>query len=141
MKIKIEKLRSFTNDYDNNASCVVRVFNKNLKPLGGRHAWVKLSTDSHSIYRMAKAGRSSPGFSKNSIELDYDSLLELNATTSNGEVDEDGFYPCDLTISSTNKLEFIKAYWNHPDHGYRISLQISMISMFLGIVSILGMFI
>jgi len=40
MKIDIEKQKPFSNDYDQNSLCVVRVFNKKLEALGGRHAWV-----------------------------------------------------------------------------------------------------
>ncbi|MCF6287942.1 MAG: hypothetical protein L3J53_01725 [Proteobacteria bacterium] len=57
MKVEIKKQKPFSNDYDKNSLSVVRIFNKNLKPLGGRHAWVKLSTGSKCIYRTIKAGR------------------------------------------------------------------------------------
>jgi hypothetical protein len=135
-KIEISKQRSFTNDYDNNSLSLVRVFNKNLKPLGGRHSWVKLTAGTKCIYRTIKAGKSSPGFSSNAIELDYDSLRELDLVASNRTSDDEGFYPCNLTISPTNILDVFKAYWNHPEQGYRISLRISMVSLLLGVLGL-----
>ncbi len=136
MKIDIKKQKPFSNDYDKNSQSLVRIFNKNLKPLGGRHAWVKLTAGSKSIYRTIKAAKPMKGFNSCAIELDYDSLLELEIVSSNNSPDEDGFYPCNIVITKANKIDIFKAYWNHPEHGYRISLRISIISLFLGLVGI-----
>ena len=138
-KIKIDKQRPFSNDYDKNSICLVRVYNKNLKKLGGRHSWVKLTAGTKCIYRTVKAAKPMKGFNMSTIELDYDSLLELEMVSSKKLPDEDGFYPCKITLTPTNKLDALKAYWNHTEHGYRISLRISIVSLFLGLISLLGM--
>ncbi len=135
--IEINKSRSFTNTYDHDSFSVVRVYNRHLKALGGRNAWVKLESNSSVIYRMIKASKSSPGFTSSAIETDYDSLLELGQIDASNEPDENKFYPCKLTISPISRFGRFKAYWNHPDYGYRISMQISLVSLLLGFVGLL----
>jgi hypothetical protein len=121
--IEINKSRSFTNSYDHDSFSVVRVYNRHLKALGGRNAWVKLESDSAVIYRMVKAGKSSSGFNSAAIETDYDSLLELGQIDASNVSDENKFYPCKLTISPSRII------WDrHLNKNFR-SANLSILSL------------
>ncbi|WP_395377021.1 hypothetical protein [Marinicella sp. W31] len=135
MEIKINKSRSFTVDHDYNSFCVVRVYGGHLKALGGRHAWVKLTANDKSIYRTIKAGRRiAPALTKDAIEIDYDSMLELEQVSYDNKKDEADFYPCDISVLPATRWEQLKALWQHPDQGYRVSMKISLIGLFLGVI-------
>ena len=135
MEIKINKSRSFTIQHDYNSFCVVRIYGGHLKALGGRHAWVKLTANGKSIYRTIKAGqRIAPALTQDAIEIDYDSMLELEQISYDNKKDAGDFYPCDISLSPATQFEQLIALWKHPEQGYRISIRISLIGLFLGVM-------
>lgn len=87
---------------------------------------VKVSNDSNSIYRIALGAKSSPGFTRRSIELDYDSHLELGRNEEFQKKCENNFYPCALKVEKANFFGKFIAHWKHPDPGYRVPMQLSI---------------
>lgn len=130
---EIEKNRGFSSEQDYAAFSVIRLHSKNIKSIGGRNTWVKISSDSCHIYRLSLGARPSNGFTTKSAELDYDSRLEPNSI-SGKPADEHGFYQCSLKIEKAPFEGKLIAHWKHPNPGYRVPLQISMISLLLGVI-------
>lgn len=64
--------------------------------------------------------------SENSIQLDYDAKLEL-------EFDETHL----LNVVPASSWNLYWWYWRHPDPGYRISARLGIISVGLGIISVI----
>ncbi len=134
--IEIEKIRGFSSEHDYAAFSVIRLHSKIIKAIGGRNTWVKISSESCHVYRLALGAKASKGFTTKSIELDYDSCLELDSIAGIPP-DEHGFYPCSLKIEKAPFVGKLIAHWKHPNPGYRVPLQISMISFFLGFIGFL----
>jgi len=130
---EINKSRGFSSEYDYSAFSVVRVHSKVLKKLGGRYTWVKISQGDACIYRLALGGKSSTGFTMESIEIDYDSCVELDAL-SNAEKDENGFYPCLFKIERAELFGKFIAHWKHPNPAYRVPMQLGIVSFSLGCI-------
>jgi hypothetical protein len=135
--IEIEKIRRFSSEYDYTAFSVIRLHPKIIKVIGGRNTWVKISSESCHVYRLALGAKSSTGFTAKSIELDYDSCLELNSIAGILPRDENGFYPCSMKIEKAPFIGKLIAHWKHPNPGYRVPLQISMVSFILGFMGFL----
>ncbi len=133
---QIEKTRSFSATYDYSSFSVVRLHPKLIQKLGGRNTWIKISNGGKSIYRVALGLSQFKDFSIKSMEIDYDSICELDCISSKSK-DELGFYLNDLHIEKANILGIIKAHWNHPNQAYKIPIQISLVSLALGISSVL----
>jgi len=127
--------RSFTSDYDYMSFSVVRVHSRVLKGLGGRNTWVKLSNSERSIYRLALGAKPATGFIKKSIEIDYDSCVELDCVSSTVK-DENSFYSCDLKIEKANFFGQFIAHWKHPNPAYRVPMQVSILSFCFGIAGL-----
>lgn len=130
--MKITRCRDFTRAHDYDAFAAVRIFNGNLEPLGGRHAWVTIKSEGSKLYRRVM-GAAGTGLRRGDIELDYDSRLELGI---GGKRDEDGFYGCDLTIQPSRLYEKIHAHWIHPNLEYRIPYRMAILSLILGAVGL-----
>ncbi len=101
---EIEKIRGFTSEHDYIAFSVVRLHPKVIKNIGGRNTWIKISSNTNHIYRLALGAKSSTGFTTKAVELDYDSCLELEAISGQAK-DENSFYPCSFTIQKARFLE------------------------------------
>ena len=131
--IQLSRCRDFTRAYDYGRHTVVRVFNKNLGLLGGRHAWVTIQANGKMICRRVM-GSGGTGLSISDFELDYDSRLELGIVR---EKDAQGFYECDATIRRACLSERISAQWHHPNHEYRVSYKFAAIGLGLGCVALI----
>ncbi|MCK4742890.1 MAG: hypothetical protein KAT25_03645 [Sulfuriflexus sp.] len=132
---EIVKRREFTSSYDYAAFSVVRVHSTILKKLGGRNTWVKICGSDRCIYRLARGGRPAAGFNAGSIELDYDSCVELEVI-GNAQKDENDFYSCSLTLEKSNFMGKFSAHWKHPNPAYRVPMQLSIIGFTLGIIGL-----
>lgn len=105
------------------------VFIENYLKKGFKHKIVKITNNSNrkSIYRKPSAGR---GLSKEDIALSYESINQLEAEI--GKVD--------LTISTCCFSRF-KFYWNNPYYAIRISMKLGLLSILLGIISLIIAFV
>lgn len=130
--MEITRCRDFTREQDYGAFAAVRAFNGCLKQLGGRHAWVTLSSGNMKLYRRVM-GAAGTGLSHGDIEFDYDSRLELGLS---GHPDENGFYGCDLTMQPSSFIERLHAHWRHPNLAYRVPYQLAILSLVLGAVGL-----
>ena len=126
------KCREFSRDYDHDAFSVVRVFNNRLAALGGRNAWVTITSEKSQIYRRAR-GLSSVGMTQDAIELDYDSRDELGI---NGQADSNGFYACKVTIEKSTLRERLKGHWSNPNPAYTVPYRLAVLSVMLGLVGL-----
>lgn len=133
--ITITQQRKFTNASDYDAFSVVRLGNGCVASLGGRNTWIRIDSEAGcSDYRMIRGVGSVTGFPADAIEIDYGTSMSLGIPK--GAANVLGFYPCSLTVRPATRWEILRAHWNHPDHGYRFPLQISLIGLFLGIVGL-----
>jgi hypothetical protein len=137
--ILITQQRKFSNAADYDAFSVVRLQNSEIPSLGGRNAWVKItSMDGACVYRMIRGCGELENFPVDAIEFDYETNRALGIPK--GRPNALGFYPCDLIVRPATRLEILAAHWHHPDHAYRFPLQLSLVSLILGIVGfILGL--
>jgi len=133
--ILITQVRDFSEDFVIRGEADVRVENSVLKSLGGRGKWVAISsiTDDKRrvIYRQMRGLGGVAGFSSESIELDYDSRVELKITKSalNSE-----FYQCRLEVRSIYWWEIFWIHWRHPDTAHRTATRIAIISFIIAFV-------
>jgi len=132
-RMQITKCRDFSRERDYGAFSVIRVFNGCLEPLGGRGAWITISGGKVAQYRRAQ-GAGGTGLTKDAIELDYDSRLELGI---NGRPDQDGFYACELVLAPSSFWEIVRAHWTHPSLAYRVPYRLAVLSVVLGGVGLL----
>lgn len=136
--VQILKCRDFTRERDYDAFSVVRVFNGCLDSAGGRGAWVTIVGDGVTLYRRV-LGSGGTGLTRDAIELDYDSRVELGLQ---GRPDSEGFYSCDLQLARSTAMERAKAHWAHPSLAYRVPYRLALLSVALGflglIISLLG---
>jgi hypothetical protein len=65
-------------------------------------------------------------FGKESLFIDYDSALNLGVKNYNEIID--------LNVTKTIKLCL---YWNHPEHSIRVSCRLGMLSLVLGLISLI----
>ena len=135
--VHITKVRSFSNHDDNRSFSVVRVQTSVLDELGGRGHWIRIKNPEKSvcIYRMVKASQPSQGFDKLSLEIDYDSKLELDLKDKSSP-DERGFYSVNLHLSKASPVGVLLGHWKNPEPGYRLAFRISVLSLFLAILGI-----
>ena len=131
--MKIKRCRDFSRPHDYGAFAVVRVFNGCLDQLGGRNAWVTISTAKAKLYRRAM-GAGGTGLSREDIELDYDSRLELGIE---GRPDENNFYDCDLNIQPSGFFERFSAHWKHPNLAHQVPYKLAILSVALGAIGLL----
>ncbi len=133
---EIDKLRSFSSEHDYSSFSVVRIHPKVINQIGGRNTWVKICNGSHCVYRLALGAKSSKGFTHKSMEIDYDSCVELGAVSPQQEKDENNFYPCSLSLERASLTGKMFAHWHHPNPAYRAPMQLSIVSFFLGVVGL-----
>ncbi len=135
--LEINKQRKFSAEYDYYAFAVVRVSPRILKKLGGRNSWVRISSENNHIYRMALGAKSSMGFTQKAMEIDYDSLLELEGgSVPSSDADENHFRLCKYSIRKASFFETLIAHWNHPNTGYRVPMQLSIVGFTLGVIGL-----
>lgn len=132
--INFKKVRKFTKEHDYQNFSVVRVQTRLIVELGGRNSWIEIKNGNNKIRRRILGG-SGLGFTKDAIELDYDSMRDLGCLSKNH--DENGFYPCNLEAKKIGFIGQFMAHWNHPSDPHRIPIRISIVSLFLGVVSLL----
>ena len=133
-EIIIEQVADYSKGSDYSSFNVVRVHGDVLENLGGRNRWVKIqnySPTSDPIYRIAKGLKGVTHFTKKSIQLDYDSRCELNISSKTRS--DDKFFPAKLKIAPANSIQVLFSLWFTNDPTFRIPLQISLISLFIGV--------
>jgi hypothetical protein len=131
----VTECRDFSREYDHSDFGVVRVHNTVLDGLGGRRAWVKIeSTISprKTIYRQA-LGSGPTSLTAAQIELDYDSRNDLGIDSTR---QENGTYPCSLTVRKCSRVEAFLAHWLHPDLSYQIAFRLGVLSAVLGVIGV-----
>lgn len=128
--ITINRVRGYSREQDYDAFTVVRLCNSQLKDLGGRHAWVKITAGSKSIYRRVR-GAANTGLSSGDMELDYDSRLELDI---DGSKDENGFRVCNVSIAPAGFLGSLIAHWGNPNIEYQVSFRLAVLGVALGLL-------
>lgn len=135
--VHISKVRPFSNHDDNRSFSVVRVQTSVLDELGGRGYWIRIKNPEKNvcIYRMVKASQPSQGFDKSSLEIDYDSKLELDLKDKSSP-DERDFYRVNLHLSKASPVGVLLGHWRNPEPGYRLAFRISVLSLFLAILGI-----
>ena len=132
--MRASKVRDFSRDFDYHAFSIVRVFNGCLEELGGRNAWVVVSSDNKRLYRRAQGAGGNPGLPKDGIELDYDSRTELGVS---GRPDGDGFYSCQVTISPATPFESFLGHWQNPRVEYQFAFRLAVLSVGLGFIGLM----
>lgn len=132
---EIRRIRTFTSEHDFRSPIIVRVHNSLLKQLGGRNSWVKITNGDRVIYRICKGIGKKEHFYEDNIETDYDSRLELDIDRT--KTDDHGWFLTSLTISRCTLLDTFLAHWTHPELGYRFPIQLSLVSLGLGLVGLL----
>jgi hypothetical protein len=136
MGIPITRVRAFSKKHDYDAFSVIRVHASRIEDLGGRGTWVRVSSvKGKPIYRRAIGLGGVENFTASDAELDYDSRAKLEALGKSK--DDDRFYSCDLTLRRATTIESLLAHWQHPDPAYRLSIRIALLSLGLGILSLL----
>lgn len=131
--VQISRCRDFTRERDYGAFSVVRVFNGCLDSLGGRGSWVTIVGDGVSLYRRV-LGSGGTGLTRDAIELDYDSRVELGLQ---GRPDGEGFYACNLQLARSTAWERAKAHWAHPSLAYRVPYRLALLSVVLGLLGLI----
>ena len=129
--ITVTKARDYSRPQDYDAFSVVRLYNAHLKSLGGRHAWVRLSSNGKTLFRRVRGAGGGTGLPSDGMELDYDSRLELGVDSPRAA---DGFHPCNVVVSPAGFLGYIKAHWSHPNIEYRVPYRLAMLSVVLGLL-------
>lgn len=131
--MKVTKQRKYSSRYDYSNPGFIRVENSVLTELGGRNAWVAIKSNERTIYRMIRGAGRIKNFSKDLVETDYDTLLELNISEYYADTH---IAKCDLVIEKANVIQILLGYWNHPDISYRFALKISIVSFMLGVLGL-----
>lgn len=151
--IQINHQRRFSQQSDYSGFASIRVHNSQLAALGGRNAWVSITSGSATVYRTIRGSGSLPGFPQDGMELDYDTFVELGVPSGQAPSlvlggGDRPFFPCNLKARSIGRYELIRAHWAHPNPAYRVPLQISIvlgsvgvalgaIGVILGIISVM----
>ena len=155
----------FERDY-NSDSPLVRLNNKTLAENGiKRNEWISITsrTNRKVIYRIAKgSGNLFSGLNKGCMMIDAEGAFELGVDElrdekglrkTEGEFvyladgkDSDErrqLYSADWEIRKASMMDCIRANLQHPDRGYRVSMQVAFIGLMLGflgfVVGVLGL--
>jgi hypothetical protein len=128
------KVFPYSNESDHHGFNIVRIYGSELEKIGGRNKWVKIvnsSPNSPAIYRIAKGKKGTEGFTKGSVQIDYESreILEIDSHARNN----DGYYSASLKIEKANSVAVFISLWHTNDPIFRIPLQISLVSLFIGV--------
>jgi hypothetical protein len=94
--------------------------------------WCRLASEKGAVYRVI---RFSPRLKSKSttpeIVLDWVAWLELNGR------DENVQDPIEISITKANPLQILFAAVHHPEPGYRIASWLALVSVGMGVVSLL----
>ena len=139
---KITSYRNYTDKDDNHRFAVVRLSNNLIDSLGGRYSWIAVESETgKKIYRTIR-GAGNKDIKKDQIELDYDSIvdLELHKTNKSDELfmkDDSGFRSCNLSLKQIGFFRKIEAHFKHPDQAYRAPMQLAIIMAFISLFSLI----
>lgn len=139
---KITEYRNYSDEKDADRFAVVRLSNNLIDSLGGRNSWVQIESETgKKIYRTIR-GAGNKDINNHQIELDYDSILELELHRSKNlgefsDKDPSGYKSCNIKLKQIGFFSIIKAHFKHPDPAYRAPMQLAIISTFIGIVSLI----
>jgi hypothetical protein len=136
----IYKNRDLTVAYDREDFLIIRISNRLIcgKDQVGipTQSWVTLidPKTGSKVCRRAKGVSDQHQFlQETEIEIDKGAVLG-DLQQSKGAPDLKGFYKCDLLLRKATFLEKVNAIWSYPDTSMRIPLQISLISLVLGVL-------
>lgn len=132
MDSHISRIRDFSKEFDFNDETVCRI-HTSLIQIYGRNNWIKITSKNASIYRRVK-GLSMQNFTKDSMELDYDSRLELGIS---GAKKDTGFIDCDVNIKKASLVEVFQANWNYPNYPVKIAFRLGILSVFLAVIGLI----
>jgi hypothetical protein len=94
--------------------------------------WFCLKSGNNKIYRQLKFDPTLNSTDNPQITIDWQGFIELHGY----EVKSD-FKEIDCEIRPANSIECIIANFNHPNQGLRAAYQISLLSLFIGVISLL----
>lgn len=94
--------------------------------------WFSLKSGNNIIYRQLKFDPTLNSTDKPQIILDWQGFIELHGFDVNSDFNE-----IECEIRSANFIECIIANYNHPNQGLRAAYQISLLSLFIGIISLI----
>jgi hypothetical protein len=81
--LQVNRHRRFSQQADYAAAfATVRVHNSQLAGLGGRNAWVRISSEKGQVYRTVRGCGAVASFPPDGIEIDYDTSIELGIPSS-----------------------------------------------------------
>ena len=133
--LRVGLQRKYSNPSDYDAFLVVRLNNSSVAKLGGRNSWVCIRSEcGKSVFRMIRGAGSTITLPVGALEFDYETSIALGVPK--GVPNPQGFYPCALSVRRATYFEILLAHWQHPDPAYRFPLQISLISLFLGVIGL-----
>lgn len=138
--ILISKTRNYSYTQDADDFLIIRVCNSLItgkNPEGFPSlSWVVLinpHTKDRVCRRVKGTRQDQERLEANAIEIDSATVLgELNQLKR--PLGDDGYYPCNLILKKANFFDRIMALWRYPEAGLRIPLQISLISLVLGVL-------
>ena len=137
-----EKVFPYSKEHDYGGFKIVRIYGSELDKVGGRNKWVKImnkaAPTSPAIYRIAKGLKGITGFNEKSIQIDYDSRETLKIDSQLKK--DDGYYAASLKIENANPIAVFVSLWFTKDPTFRIPLQISLVSLLLGIIALIVSF-
>lgn len=154
---KISKFRVFCDEQDKVYPSRCRISNTFIivrkdtqgKNIIRRNDWLRIENiTGEVVYRQAQGISSAikkdgdyckTNFTKEAIEFDYDTRIELGLLEANEKKDEPFFWECNLTIKPASIFEKLyHASWKHPDDGYRISYRLGLLGLATGILGLLS---
>ena len=153
---KINKFRVFCDERDkvfparcriSNTFIIVRNDTKGENIIR-RNGWLRIENiTGEVVYRQAQGVSSAiakngdyckNNFTKEAIEFDYDTRVELGLLETNEKKDEPFFWECNLKIKPASTFEILyHASWEHPDDGYRVSYRLGLLGFATGLLGLL----
>lgn len=141
---------------------LVRIHNSLFKEIGASpNSWVKIKSNVNGkvIYRIARGCNDQiEGVYKDTMMVDYMGACDLGIydlknkqnvrerrtkpiiryDSHNDEaLEEMSAYQADWSVSKANFTDCIKANCQHPDRGYRVSMQVAFIGVGIGVLSLI----
>ena len=133
--MKMTQARIYSDKQDYNAFSAVRLNNNVCSKLGRRGTWVCICNlaSGSTIYRMTRGSSRKAPLTAEQFEIDYEGLAQLEIPFAKNQND---FRPCDIEITKANQLQLFAAHWRHPDPAYRVPMRLGIISLGLGLLSL-----
>lgn len=134
--IKITKVWDIQKEQDFYDEAISRVHTSILRDTNlKRNQWIKIVNldNKKTIFRKVR-GASPKDSSKEYMELDYDSRLELGIVANKND---SGYLDVNLRIEQANYIDIFCANWNYPNYAIKISVRISIISLMLGLIGLI----